>query len=180
MRIFIWGTWQLDHTVWDIPLHLNLYEISKLHKDGNSVWDILLEAIKRLKRASVRKNYKLSSTCNMQPWNGSLKANCCWYNGSRVLLAVAVFAFAMHFFPLTRYTFTYGAVKNTHKKLPYNVSSIRNRAMKQTVSLLFALLDTQQSWQHALPLCCLYAFMAWCLDTEAILSLQENETYILS
>lgn len=48
-------------------------------------------------------------TWRTQPWKGSLNANCCWYKGSRVRLAVDVFALARHFFPFTKYTLTYGA-----------------------------------------------------------------------
>ena len=48
-------------------------------------------------------------TWRTQPWYFSWNTSCCWYNGSRVLLAVAVLAFAKHLFPLTRYTLTQGA-----------------------------------------------------------------------
>ena len=51
-------------------------------------------------------------TCSTHPLYFSWKTSCCWYKGSRVLLAVAVLALARHLLPLTRYTLTQGAKKN--------------------------------------------------------------------
>ena len=57
-------------------------------------------------------SFIVSLTWRTHPVYFSWKTSCCWYNGSKVLLAVAVLAFAKHRLPLTKYTFTQGAKKH--------------------------------------------------------------------